>query len=78
MAILREELQGTGTERYRQTEDGKLVSETYGIYDGIAESASDLTAAQTARYQPGSMVYCLSEQSLYVKNGGGLWEEVSA
>jgi ssDNA-binding replication factor A large subunit len=50
---------------------------TVGVYDAIAEAQADLSSDQAVEYAPGSMVYCLQEDSLNVKTASGLWEEVS-
>lgn len=77
MAILRTELQGRAAVTHRKNEDGSLAAATLGVFDAIAESQADLTAGQTEAYAPGSMIYCLQEDSLHVKTASGLWEEVS-
>ena len=76
MAILRTELQGRGAITHTRTAEGQLQSVCRGIYDGIAEAAADLTAEQTAALAPGSLMYCLAEQSVCVKTGSGTWEAV--
>ena len=54
------------------------------IYDGIVESAADLAplagvpapGASGRALGPGSLLYCLETQSIYVKRSDGSWEEV--
>jgi len=76
LSILRTQLQNRGMVTHHQNESGAIISATTGIFDVIAESEADLTAEQTALFAPGSMAYCLHEDSLRIKNSAGLWEEV--
>ena len=77
MALIRAELQGDPKEVFRQREDGSLETESRGVYDGIIEAASDLTLSRLGDFDPGSMLYCLDDGSVYVKNSQGVWTEVS-
>lgn len=76
MAILRRELQGKGTVLHREKQDGSKESVTVGVYDAIAEAQADLSSDQAVEYAPGSMVYCLQEDSLHIKTTAGIWTEV--
>lgn len=77
MAILRTELQGRAAVMHRKNENGSLSAAAVGIFDAIAESETDLSAEQTESFAPGSMIYCLAQNSLHIKTTSGLWEEVS-
>lgn len=76
MAILRTTLIGDGTV-IQNREDGILRSRTCGVYDGIVESASDLSLSRAEDFAPGSLMLCLEDQKLYIKNGKSLWQEVT-
>ena len=48
--------------------------ESYKIYDGIVETAADLTGeARLAEMSPGSLMYCLADGKVYAKNAAGEW-----
>ena len=77
MAILRAELKGAGAVTYERQADGTLSSQVHGIYDGIVESAADLALPRTGGFDPGSMLYCLGDHSLYVKTSQNQWEAIT-
>lgn len=44
------------------------------IYDGIVETASDLTGeTRLEEMSPGSLMYCLADGKIYAKNAAGEW-----
>lgn len=77
MSILRAELQGTGTRSHYTREDGRLGTRVSGIFDGIVETEADLDLPATADFEPGSLMLCLANKHVYVKNSQERWEEVS-
>ena len=76
MAILRTELHGSGVLTQLKAENESPAAVTVGVFDAIAETEADLAAPRTAAFAPGSMVYCIQEESLHIKTTAGLWEEV--
>ena len=74
MALLRTELKGAGSVVHQLRDDGSLGTKVTGIYEGIIETAEDLTLPRLAEYGPGSMVFCLGNKSLYIKNSSMEWE----
>lgn len=77
MAILRKELVGRGFVSHHTRPGGTLESKVHGIYDGIVETAQDLSQPRSADFDPGSMMFCLDDRCLYVKTSSGSWEGVS-
>lgn len=76
MAILRAELKGKGITTQYKNASGSLSTRVHGIYEGIIEIVDDLALSKTADYDPGSILLCLANQKLYIKNSLGQWEEV--
>lgn len=77
MALLRAESKGKEIIRQVPRSDGSLDTRASGVYDGIIETAEDLALPRIGDFAPGSMLYCLSNQSIYIKNSHGLWQGVS-
>lgn len=73
MALLRTELQGLGRTICQKLADGTSSTITCGIYDGIVETAEDLTDDRCTEFDPGSIMLCLANCSFYVKGGDGTW-----
>ncbi len=77
MSILRAELKGKGTIVHHLQEGTNLCSKCSGVYDGIIESAADLGLSRTGDFLPGSMLLCLSNGKIYVKDSSNQWQEVA-
>ena len=76
MAILRATQIGNGTTiQYR--EGDMLRSRTCGVCDGIVENASDLSLPRAEDFAPGSIMLCLADRKLYVKNSSNQWQEAA-
>lgn len=52
-------------------------NETTGGYqrDWLADDASQITAGFGASDNPGSTIYCIADQSVYIKNTQGKWQK---
>lgn len=77
MAILRAELKGKETFTHTRRADGTLGTRVLGVYDGIIETAADLALPRTEDFAPGSLLFCLDDQGLYIKNSAGQWQGVT-
>ncbi|MBQ1734430.1 MAG: hypothetical protein II038_06075 [Lachnospiraceae bacterium] len=77
MALLRSELKGAGSVVHQLRDDGSLGTKVTGIYEGIIETAEDLTLPRLAEYGPGSMFFCLANKNLYSKNSTNEWEVIT-
>ena len=73
MALLRAELKGAGRTLCQKQAGAQPRSETLGVYEGIVETTSDLSLPRLATFDPGSMLYCMSNNSIYVKTSQGNW-----
>ncbi|MBR4657457.1 MAG: hypothetical protein IKO68_13075 [Oscillospiraceae bacterium] len=73
MAILRAELQGKGSIVNQRRADGSIASSSAGVYEGIVETATDLSLPRLADFAPGSMFYCMGDKKLYIKNSACEW-----
>lgn len=78
MALLRAELKGEGRTVYQKQAGAQPKPETLGLYEGIVETASDLALPRLASFDPGSMLYCMENNSIYVKNSQGVWTALNA
>lgn len=76
MALLRAELKGSGQVINLRREDGTVGTKVTGIYEGIIETAEDLTAPRLGDFGQGSLLFCMENKSLYVKNSSGEWEAI--
>ena len=77
MALLRTELKGAGSIVHQRREDGSLGAKVSGIYEGIIETTADLALPRLTKFAPGSLFFCLSNKSLYIKNSADEWEVIS-
>ncbi len=73
MALLRAELKGEGRTVYQKQAEAQLKPETLGLYEGIIETTSDLTLSRLTSFDPGSMLYCMEDDGVYIKNSQGVW-----
>lgn len=78
MAILRSELKGNGSASQHRNEAGDLYTKIHGVYEGIVETTNDLSLPRTSDFDAGSILLCLENHKLYVKNSLGQWTEVTA
>ena len=78
MALLRAELKGTGRLNYRKQAGGEPEAAVTGIYEGIVEAAADLALPRLGSFDPGSLLYCLENGGIYVKNSQGSWVALTA
>ena len=65
MALIRSELKGAGSVVHQLRDDGSLGTKVTGIYEGIIETAEDLTLPRLAEYGPGSMFFCLANMEWF-------------
>ena len=77
MALLRTEQKGAGCVMNYRRGDGSLGTKVVGIYDGIIEKTADLSLSRLIEFAPGSMLYCMENRELYIKNSDEEWEAVS-
>lgn len=77
MAILRAELKGKAITTHHTQEGGNVRSRVHGVYEGIVETTDDLTLPRTEDFDPGSIMLCLADNSLYIKTSLNQWEEIS-
>ncbi len=73
MALLRAELKGEGRINYHRQAGADPKPGILGLYEGIVETASDLTLPRLESFDPGSMLYCMENNSIYIKNSQGVW-----
>lgn len=73
MAIIRSELRGCARTVIQQAENGSITANSLGVYDGIVETPEDLNDPACDRLDMGSLMLCLSEQTIYVKGGDNTW-----
>lgn len=78
MALLRAELKGEGRMVYQKQAGTQPKPETLGLYEGIIETTSDLSLPRLATFDPGSMLYCMGNNSIYIKNSQGAWTALNA
>ncbi|MBQ1409959.1 MAG: hypothetical protein IIY94_01600 [Oscillospiraceae bacterium] len=78
MALLRAELKGEGRLTYHKQDGGQPKAEIVGIYEGIVENNEDLALPRLEAFDPGSMLYCMEDDSIYIKNSQGSWVTLSA
>lgn len=78
MALLRAELKGEGRTVYQKQSGGQPKPETLGLYEGIVETTSDLALPRLASFDPGSMLYCMEDDGIYIKNSQGVWTALNA
>lgn len=78
MALLRAELKGEGRINYRKQVGEEPKPGILGLYEGIIETASDLALPRLESFDPGSMLYCMGNDSIYVKNSQGSWTALNA
>lgn len=78
MALLRAELKGEGRITYQKQAGEPPKAEMLGIYEGVIEEAADLALPRLELFDPGSMMYCLEDDSLYIKNSQGSWVAMTA
>ena len=77
MAILRAELKGKGITIHHTQEGGAVCSRVHGVYEGIVETAGDLALPRNEVFDPGSIMLCLADNSLYIKTSLNQWEEIN-
>lgn len=59
MAIIRRELQGRAA--------------VTNLFDGICEATADLQSDEAGRWVEGSILYCLANEKVYIKQSDGTW-----
>ena len=59
MAIIRRELQGRAA--------------VTNLFDGICETTADLQSDEASRWVEGSILYCLANAKVYIKQSDGTW-----
>lgn len=77
MSILRAELKGKGTIVHHLQDGINLYSKCSGVYDGIIESTADLGLPRVKDFLPGSMLLCLANGKIYVKDSSNQWQEAA-
>ena len=77
MAILRAELKGKGKTIHQTAEGGAIRSSVRGVFEGIVETTADLSLPEAGRCDAGSIMLCLADYSLYVKNSLCQWEAMT-
>lgn len=73
MALLRAELKGEGRLNYHRQAGEEPKPGILGLYEGIVETLSDLALPRLASFDPGSMLYCMEDGGIYIKNSQGNW-----
>ena len=72
MALLRAELKGAASLTNFRREDGSV-----GLYDGVIEREADLSLPRLGDFAPGSLLFCLENGDLYIRDGAGAWKAVA-
>ena len=78
MALLRAELKGMGRLNYRKQTGGEPEAAVTGVYEGIVEAIDDLALSRLESCDSGSLLYCLENGGVYVKNSQGSWVALPA
>ena len=77
MAIIRAELKGEGRVIHVPQEGDTLRSRLCGTYEAVVETREDLALPRTEGFDPGSVLYCLEDESFYVKTSRNQWENLT-
>lgn len=73
MALLRAELKGEGRINYHRQAGESPKPGVLGLYEGIIEAAADLALPRLESFDPGSMLFCMENDKIYIKNSQGVW-----
>ena len=73
MALLRAELKGLGRTTLSDRGNGATGAAVHGVYEGVVETTGDLALPALQRADPGSMMFCTGNDTVYIKNSQGTW-----
>lgn len=73
MALLRAELKGEGRINYHRQAGEAPKPGVLGLYEGIIEAAADLALPRLESFDPGSMLFCMENGKIYIKNSQDVW-----